>query len=178
MAPTLLPVTEQEVKEEIDITDDPTIDNRIRRLIQEAVDIIERDARMALMTQTWTRSFDRFPSDGFELSPGPIQSISSIKYYYNGTLTTWSSANYQTDLISFPTRIEPVFGTTWPIIDPGKLNAVIVEWIAGYASTTAVPAYVKKVVLAVVRMAFYGCEMDENSYWPMITRLRTDGFVS
>lgn len=176
VAPTLLPVTLDEVKEELDILDDNSIDARLIRLIQQAVDIVERDSRRQLMTQTWQLWFDSFPSGGVELRKGPVQSVTSVEYITNSVLTTWAVSNYETDLISEPARIIPSAGAYWPVTDGGVVNAVKLEWVAGYASASAVPPCAKAAVLYAVRQFYYGCELGDN-YWTLIERLRTFGWV-
>lgn len=175
VAPTTWPVTREEVQDELGIWD-TALHIRLDRLIRQATEQVESDARRVLMTQTWQLWLDRFPCHEIALRKFPVQSVTHLKYYTSGVLTTWASSNYQTDLITEPCRIEPVQGTSWPVPDYDKLNAVQVEWIAGYASQALVPNTAKSAVLYAVKQMFYGCEMSAN-YWAMIERIRSTGFI-
>ena len=176
VAPTLLPVTEDEAKDELNILDDTSQDSRIRRLIVQAVDIVERDSRRQLMPQTWKLYLDRFPCAEIELRKVPVASVTHVKYYADEVLTTLSSSLYQTDLVTEPCRVQPVAGGSWPTADGGRVNAVEVQWVAGYANAASVPDCAKAAVLAAVRSQFYGCELGIG-YWSLIERIRSFGFV-
>lgn len=176
VAPTLLPVTVDDLKEELSIIDDTAIDNQLNRLLWEAVDRVESDAGRLVMSQTWQMSLDKFPCDDIEVRKVPISSVTFIKYYTGGVLTTLSSATYQTDLISEPCRISPVSGYYWPSADSNKLNAVQIEFVAGYASAAVVPRNVRAAVLYAARQAYYGCDVGDN-YWLMINRIKPFGWV-
>lgn len=177
VAPTLLPVTLDSAKVHIGIDGDSSNDARVTDLLWQAVEQIENDANIVIMTQTWQQHYDKFPLPEIELKLSPIQSVTHIKYITGGVLTTWASSNYQTDLYSVPARIKPIATASWPAPDTSTVNAVQVEFVAGYATVATVPRYTQHVVLQVVKMLFYGCEMGDTSYWPMINRLRKTGFV-
>lgn len=177
VAPTLLPVTVPEAKTKLQIDGDDTVDTEIEDLIKQAVGQIENDAFLAIMSQTWRVYYDKFPCGPIELRKCPVISVTSVKYTILGVVTTISSSDYQTDLISHPARIYPVVGSFWPTPDYNTFNAVQVEWLAGYATAALVPDYLKLVVLNVVKLLWYGCELDEKTYWPMINRLKRFGYV-
>lgn len=175
-SPLLLAVTREEAKEELDILDDDTVNGRIDRIIKEATEQVESDARRVAMTQTLQMNLDRFPCGVLEIRRVPVTAITHVKYLTGGMLTTLSSSLYETDLTSEPARIRPVASTTWPTTDCA-LNAVQIEFVAGYASQADVPPYLKRVILAVVRSLFRNCDMGAN-YWLMINRLQTFGVFS
>lgn len=176
VAPTLLPITPQEAMDELDILDDPDAASRILSKIVQAVDMVERDSRRMLMPQTWQMFLDRFPCREIELRKVPANALNFIKYYADDALTTLSPSSYQADLVSEPARIEPVNGAYWPVVDCNKLNAVQIEWTAGYASAALVPPVAKLAVLMALKHLYYGCEVGDN-YWTAITRLRPFGWV-
>lgn len=176
VAPTILAVSREEAKEELDITDDDLINARVDRHILQAIEMVERDSRRCLLTQTWQMFLDRFPCDAIELRKVPVASLSSVKYYTDSVLTTWAASNYYTDLVSEPARIEPVIGTSWPTADI-RPNAVQIEWVAGVATRALLDAErptARGAVLLALRHSFYGCELSAN-YWAMIERLRPFG---
>lgn len=173
VAPEGLPVTLDEIKEELDIVDDSSVDSRLIRLAHEAVDIVERDSQRGLMSQTWQLWMDCFPCDGIELRQVPV-TTAVLKYYASDVLTTWSASNYQLDAISEPARIRPVSGVSFPTPDLG-INKVMVEFTAGYASAAVVPPAVKSVVLYVVRQLYHGCELGGN-YRGLLARICWAGY--
>lgn len=170
--PTLWPVTVDECKEELGIIDttDTSQDVRLTRLIKEATAIVERDSRRQILTQTWQLSLDAFPCEEIELWRVPVASVAFVKYTTDEELTTWATTNYATDLTSEPARIQPVSGTYWPGTDD-CVNAVLVQWVAGYASAALVPHEIKAAVIAVVVHKYLNCDLGEN-YWHMIKGLR------
>lgn len=173
---TVLAVTLDEIKQELDIRGEDGENDRLMRLAKQATDQVERDSRRVIMTQTWQLHLDRFPCHEIEVRRVPIQSITHIKYYTSSVLTPLSSTLYQTDLISEPARIQPVSGSYWPTTDC-RVNAVEVEFVAGYASAATVPDYIKYVILATIRGLYHGCEFGDG-YWTMIRRLQTFGFTT
>jgi len=173
---TVLAVTREEAKTFLRLLDNDELDPEIDRLIRSATEQVERDSRRVVMTQTWQRHLDEFPCQQIELRRVPVQSVTHIKYVTGGTLTTFSSALYETDLYSEPARIQPVHGQVWPTTDC-TLRAVQIEFIAGYASAAVVPNYLKSVILAVVKMNYRGCSTS-SEYWDMIHRLQTFGAIT
>lgn len=178
--PTLLPVTLKEAKEECDIYDDDSLNERFYKLIVRATDQVERHSRRALMTQTWKLWMDRFPCELIELRKYPVQSVTHVKSTIDGVPTTWSSSLYQTDLDAVPPILSPIDGEDWPSFDCGTLKAVEVQWVAGYATQAALDAALpcaKSAVLMAVRGLYFGCGMSDN-YWGMIESFKEIGFVA
>ena len=175
VAATALPVTLDELKDQLGIIDDTSMDSHLDNLLWAAVDKVESDSRRVLMTQTWQMYLDRFPRDAITPQKTPIQTLSHVKYYTSDVLTTLSGSAYQTDLVSEPGRILPVLGRVWPTTDYNRLNAVQVEFVAGYASAALVPRTARAAVLFAAQQAYYGCEAGDN-YWSLIQRLKAFGW--
>lgn len=173
---TALAVTRDEAKLFLRLIDNDELDPEIDRLIRASTEQVERDSRRVIMTQTWRLVRDDFPCHSIELRRVPVQSVTHIKYLSGGTQTTLSASLYETDLYSEPARIQPVYGQVWPTTDCA-INAVEVEFIAGYASAAVVPNYLKSVILAVVKMNYRGCPAG-SEYWDMITKLQTFGAIA
>ena len=63
----------------------------------------------------------------------PLQSVTSITYVDDaGDTQTLSSSLYQVDTKSQPGRIIPAYGESWPTVRSNTLNAVTVNFVAGY----------------------------------------------
>lgn len=154
--PTGLPISTDQAKAQSRITAvDAAQDELISLNIQTAVRYAERRLSRQLLTATYKYVLDDFPA-GFdalgqpcaiELPISPVQSITSVQYVADdGTLTTWNSSNYVTDLISEPARIRPIYNGFWPVYQQ-TLNAVQITFTAGYGNAAAVPPEIKTAIL-------------------------------
>jgi uncharacterized phiE125 gp8 family phage protein len=138
-----LTLTEAKAHLRVTTTDDDTY---ITALIVAAREAAEQRLGRALFTQTWLRTLDAFP-DAIILRRSPIQSINWIRYLDGaGALQTLSTAAYATDFESEPGYVVPAFGYTWPVTY-AIINAVSVQYIAGYSTTGAIPQTIKQWLL-------------------------------
>lgn len=127
-APATEPISTVEAKLFLKVTH-ASEDALIANMVKAARGFLESFTKRSFYTQTWERYMDAFPAE-IELYMGSVASVTSVKYYdSDGELQTLES--YQTDLISNPARILPAVDEDWPDTQTGKLNAVIVEYIAG-----------------------------------------------
>lgn len=144
-APAAEPVTLAEAKAHlrVDGTDD---DVYITALIGAARQGAEHITERALMAQTWELALDAFEAD-IHLPRPPLASITSITYLNDGgALTTLDASAYLLDDYSEPARLLPAYGTTWPATR-SQANAVLIRYVAGYASAAAVPQEIKSWML-------------------------------
>ena len=152
--PSSEPVTLADAKShcKIFITDD---DDLINSYITAARKWVEHTGiRRALITQTLELYLDAFPD--WEINPPrpPLKTIVSIKYYdTNGVLQTLSSALYTLDIINEPGRITPAYGQCWPSTRD-IMNAVIIQYTAGYGEAAAVPKDIWHAILFLVAHAY------------------------
>lgn len=137
----------------VDIPDDDTY---IATLVQAARERVETITNRSLVTQTWRAWLDAFPAEldrrgqpSIGLSRGPAVSVSNVKYIdAAGALQTLSPSAYVLDnknQDSVP-RVRPAYGTSWPVTR-AELDAVQVEFVAGYGEPAAVPAPIKTAML-------------------------------
>lgn len=124
-------------------------DAYILSLIKVAELMVEKLTWRKLVTSTWKTYYDCFPSV-IELPFGNIQSVSSIEYVDDdGAAQTLSSSLYQTDLVRAPARIKPAYNEDWPSTRD-QMNAVSVEYVAGYGAASAVPEALKHAALLLI----------------------------
>lgn len=156
-----LPLTVDQVKSQSRIVySDAGQDELLSLYIQSAVNYIQRRTARQLMTATYKYVADCFPSDygSIWLPIAPVQSITSVEYIAeDGSLTTWASEGWTSDVISEPSRVEPVYNNYWPVAQQ-TLNAVQVTFVAGYGNAAAVPAELK---LAIATLAAHYYENRE-----------------
>jgi len=140
-APTIEPVTVQEVKDHSNIFIDSD-DTLIETYITSARIHVENMTNRALITQTWDLFLDEFCSV-ITIPKAPLQSVSSISYLDTaGASQTLSSATYTVDTDSIPGRVYLAYQKNWPSIR-GDRNGITIRFVAGYGGRSAVPEVIK-----------------------------------
>ncbi|MDX9914235.1 MAG: hypothetical protein RBS77_06670 [Candidatus Moranbacteria bacterium] len=126
----------------------------VQGLITKARLWVEGVLDRQLVTATWKLFVDGFPKrsvDVIEIKKAPVQSIEAVRYAdAAGDEQTWSSDEYQADLVSEPARLRPLWGYTWPTTRSRQLHAVEIELVAGYGDAADVPATLKHAILLLV----------------------------
>lgn len=119
-------------------------DTLITWLIVQAREQAEKRTGRQLITASWRLTLDAWPENGLLEPPlPPLISVQSVKYVdSNGAQQTLSPSAYQVDTASRQPRVAPSYGTTWPSAR-ASLNAIQVDYTAGYGSAAAVPASIK-----------------------------------
>ena len=100
---------------------------------------------VAMMQQTWRKTFDGFPamfnphgrpinSAMFNLPGWPIKSVTSIKYRdASGVEQTVAAGDYRVDMASEPVRVALKAGKSWPATDT-EIASVWVDYVVGEVS--------------------------------------------
>lgn len=146
-APTLTPFTLDEVKEHLRqfSSDD---DFYIQTLIDAVVAAAQNYTRRSLYTTTWKLYLDSFCKREIKIPRGQLQSITHVKYYDTaGDLQTMSASDYQVDIVSEPARLCPVLTTSWPTTQYGKLNAIEIQFVAGWVKRFDLPSDLRQAML-------------------------------
>jgi uncharacterized phiE125 gp8 family phage protein len=92
-------------------------------------------AGIALLTQSWRLSLDRWPRDYIVVPLGPVVSIDGITYQDEAfNVQTLGVSNYVFDLDASPVHIRRAINATWPTLGviPG---AIKVSFTAGFVAT-------------------------------------------
>jgi uncharacterized phiE125 gp8 family phage protein len=152
-APEAEPVSLAEAKLHLrqDITDDDTL---IGSLVTAARRYCEKRIGQQFVTATWRLAIDAFPCGVhgglIELPNPPLVEVDSITYVdTNGEVQTLDESFYQVDASSRPGRLAPVYGQRWPSARR-QLNAVTIDFVAGYGAAAAVPETIKQAILLLV----------------------------
>lgn len=187
-APAVEPVAPFTLRQYLRETDEGLPEDEAVSLIEVARQWIEEQTGIAMVSQSWRLSLDRWPNgaepwwDGVrqgsitELrgNPGwvtlpkwPLQSITSVTVYDEaGTSTAVTVASvFDVDTYQHPGRISVKSGQVWPIAER-DINAIQIIYVAGYgAAASAVPATMKR---AVMQLAAYlhqhrgdGCDIGD-----------------
>lgn len=154
-APTFDPVSLDEFKHNLRIgtqdEDDNTQDEYLQEILDAVVDDVQENLGRQLARATYTAYLDNFPSvniDGHcqvDISLGPVDAISSVKYYdSDNLLTTMAASNYQLDNIELTGRLR--FEDTYSLY-PDKLNAIEIEFTNGWTTAADIPKPIKDAII-------------------------------
>lgn len=161
-APTTYPVDLATAKLHcrVDASDEDAL---ITALITAATEMAEQKTGRALMAQTWQLTLGAFPT-AIELTRVPVQTITSVKYRDSaGTLQTLSGASYALAQDDFGfAKVSPVYGSTWPTTQV-RDDAIVVEFVAGYASAAAVPESIKQWIKLMISTMYDNRETESYS---------------
>ena len=138
-------------------------DADLARYLNTAARAFEEDTRRLLITTTVKEHFDVWPWDILSvvhLHRAPVQSITSVTYYdTDGNQQTWSSSDYNTDIINEPARIIVADNPTLssPNLQTDLPNSATIEYVAGFGSD--IEDIPPEVVNAIFMKAsyLYGC---------------------
>lgn len=155
--PTVEPVSLQQAKLHLRVIGDPSDvsanpeDTYISALIVAARQRAEHLTGRALMPQTLELALDSF-SRVIRLPRPPLASVSSVKYLdVAGNLQTLDPSAYIVDDHSEPACL--LASDAWPVTKAAS-NAVLVRYVAGYATAQAVPDTIKSWMLLCIGMLY------------------------
>lgn len=148
-------------------------DALIGAMISAATDEAEGLLRRAILPQQWRLSLEALPISLIELHRPPVVSVDAFRYVDTaGVLQTLPQADYQVSL-SHPLygRVMPAYGKSWPSVR-SQLDAVQIDFTAGWAAAEAVPPAIKQWVL--MRVAAY---YENREAWTLGQSIQRNSFV-
>jgi len=144
LAPSEEPITLAEAKlnQRVEHSVD---DSLITGLIVAARRQAEHRTGRQLVSAKWRLLLDAWPENGVIEPPHPpLISVETVKYTdADGVLQTLAGSAYQVDAASRNGRIVPAYGSAWPSAR-ASLNAIQIEYTAGYGAAAAVPEDIKR----------------------------------
>tara|TARA_R100001086_G_scaffold238110_2_gene162632 strand:+ start:3014 stop:3583 length:570 start_codon:yes stop_codon:yes gene_type:complete len=146
-APTSEPVSLDEAKEHMRVTDDLQ-DTLIAQQVSAARDYVERITGRQFVNATWTYTLDAFSSEILPPKP-PLVSVTSITYVDTGGASQTESSSVYTVITDDETqgRIVEAFNQSWSATRD-QPNAITVVYVAGYGATAnLVPDVFKQAIL-------------------------------
>lgn len=173
-AATAEPVTLAQARKQLELSPSDTAhDDQLTLLLQAAREQWEHDTDSVTMTTTLSVTLPHFGGTNIDLPKRPIQSITHIKYYASGTLTTLATSVYSLDAPRRQARLNEL--QSWPSADT-RWDAVVITYVAGYASAAAVPAIAKQAILLLVGHYFENRDMigsfRSDAYDALVSRFR------
>ena len=137
-----------------EVSDAGELDAYVTRLIIVAREACEVRTERTLITTPWRLKLDAFPACGaIELLQPPVIAVQSLSYLdADGVSQTINPADYVVDTASEPGWLVPAPDKTWPATQSGAINAVTVDYTAGYGATAdAVPEQLKQWMLCAIQ---------------------------
>jgi len=158
-APAAEPVSVADAKKQLEIPSSLNDhDDQLADLIIAAREQVEHDTQYACVSQTFEYILDDFPHDGsaIELPRQPVTSLTSVSYQDGATTETL--ANSVADLDRQKRRLVLQYDQEWPSIEKQN-DAVVITFVAGYASQAAVPRLLRQAILLQVAKWFEDRDM-------------------
>lgn len=112
----------------------------LTHLIDTAASMIDgpAGAGIALGTQTWRKTLDRFPCQDILLPGSPVTAVSAVNYVdIEGNADTVDLPDTLLDTGSDVARLSPVHGSTWPSTREQN-GAVTIDYTLGHADWTTI----------------------------------------
>jgi len=164
--PTVDPVTIEQAKKQCEIAESDTAhDDHFYRLIESARQELETDCDMAIALQTW-KVFASSVYDGMQLYKGPIQSITSIKYYDAGNAQqTLPTSIYDFDVANRTIRLK--YNQIWPST-VNRFDAWEITYLCGFANP---PGIAVQAMLILIEKYFLGREALKEPQFRTYERL-------
>lgn len=158
---TVEPITLAEAKmwTRIDVADEDSFFEQI--CIPAARQEAERRMNRTILTTTWLLQLDAFPDCSCIRMHWPVlQSVTHVKYVDpTGAQQTLDQAAYLLDKTSEPARLCLVPGASWPATQCGRVNAVEVQYVAGWVDRDKVPAPIRQWVALFAATLFNNREL-------------------
>lgn len=137
-----------------------SFDGVMQLALDAAVAKVEELTERVLGSQTWLLTLDAF-SDAIELPRGPVLGIETFSYLDSeGNSLAVSGEVYATDLVSVPQWVVRLAEEAWPSDVLDGVNAVSIEFAAGYDADT-LPASLRRAVLTLAAAWFQDRESGD-----------------
>lgn len=129
----------------------------ITNLIKTTILRFEKITGKDLITKTYKTFLDAFPISNFPITikRSKIQSIISIQYYLNNTLTTFDSSNYYFDESNGLSSIYLYENKYFPESFDYRKNCIIINYTSGFGSTNgSIPFDIKQMLMEYIAFLY------------------------
>jgi uncharacterized phiE125 gp8 family phage protein len=111
---------------------------------------VENYLQRSLISQTWELVLDAWPGESITLFRGPVQSVTSNKYYDTAyTVATLAATVYQVD--TYSGRVGLKYSQVWPSTTLRPFAAIVIELVAGYGDEASdVPEPIRQAILLLI----------------------------
>ena len=156
VAPTIEPVTLDEIRDHLRLSDSADEATALAYLLVAREAIEQQELSRALLTQTWKLRLEGWPWDSpyrrIRLPRPLLQSVTSITYTdTSGTTQTLSASLYTVNAQAEPAIVVPAYGQSWPSprVQRG-VAAVTIEYVAGWTNRGLVPEAIRQAIKLLV----------------------------
>lgn len=164
------PVSLEEAKAQLRITDDASEDDLITALIVAAREHVEGYTGLVLAQRQIIQTLGSF-GGRIDLHAWPIISVDSIEYRdASGTAQEIATDGWYLATGRRPARLSPAIGTIWPTTSLLP-DAVTITMTAGYAEAAAVPQSIKQAMLLLVQIDYERRPATEDEERAIETKL-------
>lgn len=144
------PITLDEVKQKLRLVGNNDFDTELTRMIVVAREMCENITGRDLINKTYKGFLDYYCNQ-VEFRKSKLQSISSVKYYFNNVLTTLSPTSYY--FTNSTDYAKLVFTENFTV--DNRLQAIEIEFVAGYGATVnTIPTALKEAMLSFIDWLF------------------------
>lgn len=160
--PSVEPVSVADAKKQLEIpSSDTTHDDHLTDAIVAAREQVEHDTRRVCISQTFELILDGFPSDrsSIDFPVLPVTSLSSVAYQDGASSETLATT--VADLDRQKRALVLQYDQEWPSIER-QSDAVVITFVAGYASQANVPRLLRQAILLQVSKWFEDRDMLAN----------------
>ena len=148
--PTLEPVTVDEARQAARVSDTSAFDAVIPNFIAAARQLAEQITGRCLMVQTHRIDLQDWPAP-YDVLPIHQATAAAVSYWAGSSWVVVDPAAYEFDALDVGTGLAPKLYTSWPLLPTKAIGArVRIDLTAGATSPAAVPACVKRYILAMV----------------------------
>lgn len=161
--PSVEPITVAELKTWLRGISHTTHDAILSSLIEAGRIHLEKAMGRAFVQQTRAVYFKNWPTKEFSIPYPPLQSVTSIIYTdVDGVATTWSSADYEVDVVSEPGRVVLGYSKSWPTATLHQDEYPIkITYVCGYAELEESPEDYRANVPEMIKMGIKAyCELN------------------
>lgn len=148
-APIFAPVDLDQFKRNLRIgtqdEDDNSQDEYLQEILDAVIDDVQTDIGRQLARATYTLYLDDFPEKDLAITLGPVNAITTVKYYNSSdVLTTMAAADYLLDNIPTTGRLR--FLNTYNVYSE-RLNGVEIEFTNGWTAAADIPKDIKDAIV-------------------------------
>jgi len=178
-APSVTPVTLEELKSQAHITHDVQ-DDTLTAYIEMATKTAEDYQRTSYITQEWELTLDCYPVAPLKLLRGPVTELLTVKVYDSeNNETDVDISNFYVETSHHPAKLVLTEDGEWPSVTLRTVGGIKIAYETGYGDTGAdTPSEVKHAIKLFASVADDNRAADEEdlprAFWDLLRPNRVD----
>ncbi len=168
--PANLPISLDAIKDYLRVSDNDD-DAELDSMLRAAVDRVETDTRRSLITQTWTRIYNEWPTFPIPLWRPPVASITITYLDTADASQTYAAGNYTLGTTPNNPYVALKSSSSLPALS-NEVENVTIATVCGFGATEAnVPHRYKQAIQLLCKSMYDGCELSP-AYDAIVSQLR------